>query len=109
MRQFTTPTLPLSAEGIDISEADYIWVTFSDKNRNQVVTKNREDFDEIEYDGANTNISITLTQEETGSFIVNSKVDVEINWMIGEKRYATEIKTISVKENLLNQVMPTEG
>ncbi len=106
MRQYTTPTLPLMAEGVDITGADHIWVTFSDKSRNQTITKDRSDFNEIVYDGTDTNISVTLTQEETGSFIVNAKVDVEINWMRGNKRYATEIKTVNVKENLLKKVMP---
>ncbi len=109
MRQYTTPTLPLSAEGVDITGADNIWVTFSDKPHNMVVTKSQEDFDEIEFDGDDTNISVTLTQEETGSFLANSKVDVEINWMIGGMRYATEIRTINVKENLLKRVLPRGG
>lgn len=108
MRQFTTPTLPLMTEGVDITGADYIWVTFSDKTRNQVVTKDQSDLMNLEFDGENTIFDVRLTQEETGSFIVNAKVDVEVNWMIGSQRLATEIKTLNVKENLLKQVMPEE-
>lgn len=108
MRQYTTPTLPLMTEGVDITGADYIWVTFSDKNRNQVVTKEQSDLMNLAFDGENTIFDVRLTQEETGSFIVNAKVDVEVNWMVGNERLATEIKTLSVKENLLKQVMPKE-
>lgn len=105
MRQFTTPTLPLEAEGVDITGADYVWVTFASKSRNHIITKDKESLI-LEYNGKDTLITVELTQQETGSFLINERVDIEINWMNGTKRGATEIKTINVKENLLNKVMP---
>ena len=108
MRRFTTPTLPLTAEGLDLTEMDYVWVSISDKEHGLELLKGQEDFDEMIFDGEDTLVYVTLTQEETGAFIANTKADVQINFMKDKIRDATEIKTICVKENLLKRVMPEE-
>ena len=108
MRRFTTPTLPLTAEGLDLTSMDYVWVSISDKEHGIELVKGQEDFSDMIFDGEDTFIYVTLTQEETGAFIANTKAEVEINFMKDKMRDATEIKTICVKDNLLKRVMPGE-
>lgn len=102
MRQYTTPTLPLTVEGVDLTDCDYVWVTLSDK-AGAVVTKENP---EMTLDGEDTEIEITLTQAETGQFAANQRVDVEVNWMKSGVRGATEIAQIMVEENLLKEILP---
>lgn len=105
MRQYTTPTLTLVVKGQNITDADHVWVTFADKTRSKVLTSDNLEMTLME-DG--TQISVELSQEQTSLFTANSKVDIQANWMTGDKRAATNIKTISVTENLLKEILQNE-
>ena len=100
----TTPTYIFTLpEDIDLSSADSVYVTFSKKNYETILTK--ED-NELEIDG-NT-VSVFLEQEETLSF-PRGDILVQINWLYTEghttKRACSEIITIPAKRNLIDEVI----
>lgn len=103
MRQYTTPTYELTVKGIDISGADDVWVTFADTPRAIVITK---DSPTVAASGSDTKVTVTLTQAETAKFIEGTISGVQVNWMDGGSRYATDIAPIDVKENLLKEILP---
>ena len=102
MRQFTTVTVPLKAKGIDLTSADSVYVTFTDSVRDIVITKSSPT---LEVSGSDTNVTVTLSQTETGKFMANARVDIEINWMKNGLRGATEIGSVTALENLLKEVI----
>lgn len=102
MRQYTTPTISLLVKGVDLTAADDVYVTFSDRTRAIVLTI---DTPTVAASGDDTQVTVTLTQEQTATFIANSLCDVEVNWMDGSTRMATEIAPLNVKENLLKEVL----
>lgn len=64
MYQGTTPTIPLTFKGIDLSSAK-IFLTIEDERKKRSVTfTSGEDFT-VEFDGENTVGTIRLTQEQT--------------------------------------------
>lgn len=93
-----TPTFALTFDGVDLTEADEVYVTFSDGR--QALTKSGEAIDV----SANR-ILVTLTQEETLSF-PTGKVDIQVNWIVGSVRYASDIAQCSVHRQLLSRVLP---
>jgi hypothetical protein len=53
-----------------------------------------------------TELSVTLTQEETGRLLADCHVSVQVNWIWSNgAREATNIKKIIVTENLLSEVI----
>lgn len=110
MINFTTPTINLTVEGADISSMD-VYVTL--QQGAYELTKSGDDLTiQTETIGqvTNTNISFTLSQEESASFKPKYSVAVQVNW-INENgiRSATEIKTIRVTPNLLDEVIAYES
>lgn len=100
MRRYTTPTIGLCIEGIDITDAD-IYVTFESKD-NTVTVKNPD----AAYENGNTIIECPLTQEQTASFGLTNQVVVQVNWVYSNgKRNATEIKAVSISDNLIEKVV----
>lgn len=102
MREFTTPTIPLKVKGVDLTSADSVYVTFTDSVRSIVITKSSPT---LEVSGSDTNVTVTLSQEETGKFGPKSRVDIEVNWMKNGLRGATEIGSVTCFENLLKEVI----
>lgn len=106
MINYTTPAITLIVEGVDISDND---VYVSLKQGCQEMTKKGTDLDispQTVGQVTNTQISFTLTQEESASFDYNRNVMVQVNWISSAGvRDATEIKTISVMKNLLDEVI----
>ena len=102
MRQYTTPTLTLTVEGVDLTAADDVYVTISDRDRDVTVTN---DSPTVTTDGTDSTVEITLTQEETAMFPANERSGIEVNWMKNGARFATEIAYINVRENLLKVVL----
>lgn len=102
MRQFTTITVPLKAVGVDLTSVDDVYVTFTDPVRGIVITK---DSPTISASGSDTIVTVTLSQAETGQFLPNSRVDIEINWMDSGVRGATDIASVTCFENLLKEVI----
>lgn len=96
MRRYTTPTHTLTVEGVDLTGAK-VWVTYENATGRFSVT----DMD-VSLDGENTVIEVTLTEAQTSS-LSTGKAKVQVNWTINGKRCATEVKTIRVLENLLEE------
>lgn len=106
MINYTTPTITLTVEGVDISGQD-IYVTLEQGKIE--LTKSGEDLtvttdthDQV----TDTVIVFVLTQEESAAFRFNSAVSVQVNWISSQGvRAATEIKTVGVMRNLLDRVV----
>ena len=106
MINYTTPTISLVVEGADLSGND---VYVSLEQGTHELTKSGTSLNittETVQHVTNTNITLTLTQEESASFDYNKNVSVQVNWITsGGVRSATEIKTIGVMRNLLDEVI----
>ena len=106
MINYTTPTISLTVEGIDLS-ANQVYVTL--KQGAIELTKSGADLtvEAVTVQGVtDTDISFMLSQEESASFKFNASAAVQVNWISGSgHRGATEIKTISVLRNLLDEVI----
>lgn len=100
MIQYTTPKTVLTVSGIDLTNYT-VYVTFSQGN-NKLTIENPE----VTVDGENTVISVTLTQEQTGSFDYSLPCRVQVNWIDSDgTRNATMVKKTAVFENLLSEVI----
>lgn len=107
MIRYTTPTLPLYLEEVDLSENCDVYVTFYQASSSTEITKSMDDLTVLyDSDENKTTISVTLTQEETATLTAGGKALVQANWIFSNgTRGATEIKKISIKENLLEEVI----
>lgn len=96
MRRYTTPTHTLTIEGVDLTEAK-VWVTYEN-------VKGRFTVDDasVSCDDDVTTIEVTLTEKQTASLSAGS-AKVQVNWVLGDRRGATDIKTVKVLENLLEK------
>lgn len=104
MRIYTTPTISLKVKGVDITSATYAYATFY--NAGKVILTKEKGSMSMSVDGEDTIISINLTQDETRYFRPYSSASVQVNWMIGTKRAATEIVDFVVRDNLLKEIKP---
>lgn len=98
--QYTTPTfmLTFTQEGLDLTSAHNVYVTFS--SGAVVLTKSGEDLDIGE-----KTIGVYLTQGETGKFKTGD-VAIQANWTtLNGDRTASEMAKIRVDENLLKRVV----
>ena len=106
----TTPTYILKLKSkcetedpIDLSIADDIYVTFSNKQYQILLTKSGEDLT-VE----DNTVEVFLTQEETLS-IPRGEFYIQVNWTYDDsgikKRACSVIKEISSKRNLINEVI----
>lgn len=106
MINYTTPTISLTVEGVDISSDD-VYVTLEQGSHE--LTKSGTDLNittDTHDQTTDTNITFVLTQSESASFRFNSAVGVQVNWISSSGvRAATEIKQISVMRNLLDEVI----
>lgn len=104
MIRYTTPTLILEVEK-DLTDVD-VYVSLEQPRGKQ--------FDPIKIpssakelnDEGNTLLYLTFTQEMTGSLKVGSQLKIQINWInsLGV-REATDTRSISVTDNLLEEVI----
>lgn len=106
MRQYTTPTLSIKVKGVDLTAADSVWVTIANTARTVSITK---DEPTMTVSGSDTNVTISLTQDETRRFVPKAKVDIQVNWMTGSVRCATDIASVTAFENLLKEIIEPEG
>ena len=105
MINYTTPTISLVVEGVTL-EGD-IYVTL-EQGRIEL-TKTGEDLtvtntthDQV----TDTNISFMLSQTESAQFKFNMACNVQVNWITASGiRRATEIKSVPVMRNLLDEVI----
>ena len=105
MRQYTTPTLSIKVKGVDLTSAESVWVTIANTARNVIITK---DDSTLTVDNGDTICTVTLSQDETRRFPPKANVSIQVNWMTGNVRCATNIASVTVFENLLKEVLPSE-
>lgn len=96
----TTPTFTLTftEEGLDLTTASNVYVTFEQKDVN--FTKQGADLDIEE-----RTIDVFLSQEETLQFQIGM-VDVQVNWtMANGRRASSDVKQVEISKQLLRQVV----
>lgn len=101
MREYTTPTMTFKIPGVTLSEAT-IHVTFSDVGENKILDVAPTSIEDTD-DGAI--ITVQLSQQQTGMFVSKAYTLVQVNWIIGAERCATNIIKMKVKTNLLKEVL----
>lgn len=106
MINYTTPTITLTVEGVDISAND-IYVSL-EQGRIELTKSGSDLIVTTDTHGqvTDTVITFTLTQEESATFNFGKSVSVQVNYISAQGvRDATEIKTIGVMRNLLDEVI----
>ena len=95
----TTPTLTLTftEQGLDLTAADQIYVTFEYKG--QKLTKST-----TELTVGEKTISVYFSQAETLAF-PEGYVDIQANWLMNGDRFASEIVRYPFSRQLLNEVL----
>lgn len=103
MRRYTTPTLPMTVP-VDLTGAN-VYVTIKQGQRK--LQKTGSDVVSVyDSESGKTELSVSLTQEETGQFLAEKKAFVQVNWIFSDgTRDATNIKQIDVSENLITEVI----
>ena len=106
MINYTTPTISLIVDGVDLSGMD---VYASLEQGSKELTKTGDELiiePIVGEETTDTKITFTLTQEESASFDFGKRVSVQVNWVSSSNvRDATEVKTIPVMRNLLDKVI----
>lgn len=98
--RYTTPvfTLTFSEQGLDLTQATGVYVTF--KQGDKAITKSGNDLDVAE-----KTISVYFSQEESAEFYVGD-VNIQANWVTGDgNRAASEVVKYQFTEQLLRQVI----
>lgn len=107
MINYTTPTITLTVEGVDLTGQD-VYVSLEQKPAE--LTKTGSDLTittETHEQVTDTVIELTLTQEESAMFKPNNQVWLQVNWISQTgRRAATEIKSFPALVNLLDEVLP---
>lgn len=94
MIRYTTPTHEHKVKGIDLSGCD-VWVSYQQGQANLNCRA------EVEYDGEDSLVTVSMTQAETARFR-EGVVSVQINWLYPNgRRDATTRKDMEVLDNLL--------
>lgn len=104
MIQYTTPTVPLTIVGADITGADRIVVSFR-QAMGRSTNSHQVDVDmtgEVTLVGSDTYMEVPLTQEQTGGF-VPGRVQVQVNWWADGHRAATDIVAVPSLANLFDR------
>lgn len=104
---YTTPTIPLVVEGIDLTQNLDVYVTLEQgryelTKQGNDLTITAETHDQV----TDTSIAFRLTQDESSKFNFKGAVRIQVNWINQSGiRDATEIETVDVMENLLDKVI----
>ena len=103
MKRFTTPSILMTVP-VDLTGAD-IYVTIKQGQRK--LQKTGADVISVyDSESGKTELSVSLSQEETGAFLAEKKAYVQVNWIfLDGTRDATNIKQIDVSENLIAEVI----
>ena len=103
MRRYTTPTLTMTVP-VDLTGAE-IRVTIKQGAR-KIVKTGTDVIAVYDSESEKTELSVSLSQEETGTFLAGKKAEVQVNWIFENgARDATNIKPIDVSENLIAEVI----
>lgn len=106
MNRYTTPTLTLTIEGINLTGMD-VYVTFAQGR--VVLTKTLDDGVALAINSGNSVLSVYLDQRETAT-LGTGNARVQVNWINASgTRVATRIKEVSVRQNLLEEVLTYGG
>lgn len=106
MINYTTPTIRLIVEGKDITAND-IRVTL-EQGKTELTKKGTDLTVQAVTHGQVTDSEITfvLSQTESGAFDFNRSVSIQVNWITSDGvREATNIQTLPVMRNLLDEVI----
>lgn len=102
MIQYTTPTLHLVVEDVDITEQE-VYVTIR-QGRHETTISDVE----LTLEEEDTHIRVPMTQEQTGN-MRRGDAEVQVNWLDqAGHRSATTIGKIAIAENLLARVVEHE-
>lgn len=106
MINYTTPTISLTVEGVDLSGMD-VYVSLEQGQKELTKTGGSLIIEPIIGTGTtDTSIVFALTQEESASFDFGKSVSVQVNFINASGvRDATEIKAVPVMRNLLDEVI----
>lgn len=100
MTTFTDVDITIHLKGIDnIGQAEDLHVTFR-----QGTTEVDVSGDRVSVLGPQ-DISLSLSQRETGRFVPDAAVKVQLNFFLVGKRRASRKKTIDVADNLLRRIL----
>lgn len=99
--KYTSPPNILLVKGVNIVTAD-IYVSIKQGSRE--ITLHGESLD-VSAVGEDTQIIFYLTQEQTALFNLRGYAKIQVNWLLSGHRYATEIKNVTVYDNLLAEVV----
>ena len=106
MINYTTPSISLVVESVDLTGND-VYVTLEQGSHE--LTKTGSDLiitTDTHGQQTDTEIVFTLSQTESAAFNFGKSVSVQVNWINASGvRDATEIKTIGVMRNLLDEVI----
>lgn len=96
--QYTTPTFTMTFtdQGVNLLEADSVYVTF--RSKLSTLTKTGEDLILAE-----KSVGVHLTQSETAKF--TGSVEIQVNWTVGTERIASNIATYNISDQLLKKVI----
>lgn len=99
MIQFTTPAVTLTLKGVTFDGTERVWVSIRQKESEIDITDAT-----VDTSGEHPVITFTLTQEQTAGLALGSAL-IQVNWMTsGDERGATDIATVNVTRNLLDEV-----
>lgn len=105
MINYTTASIAFVVSGVDLTDK-HVWVTLSDMNGKRKITYENP---QMSFDDPDTDIVIVMSQEESGSFKPGSRLKVQVNYMTPDgMRKATSKDSITVEENLIDQVLSYE-
>ena len=104
MTRYTTPTLSLTLPNtVDLTAASNVYVTFANASGIVVYTKTGNDLVVTAHQ-----VDVFLNQEETAQF-QQGTIRIQLNWTYQQggvaKRACSEIATVNVGQNLLNEVV----
>lgn len=101
MRRYTTPTVELAVQGIDLTGCE-VWVTLEQRG-DEITT--RVGADDMAHDDEGTTITVGYTQEQTAS-LDEGRARLQVNWLDADgRRNATGIATVEVAGNLLGRTV----
>ena len=104
MIRYTTPTFTLTLpDTVDLTEATNVYAAFAMPGKGDVLRKTGTDLDVTAHQ-----VDVFLSQEETALFRPGT-VLIQLNWTYQDggiaKRAGSEIATINVTPNLINEVL----
>lgn len=110
MINYTTPTIVLTVEGVDLTSMD-VYATLEQGNHELTKSGDALIITTVTEDAqTDTTISMTLSQTESASFDFGKSALVQVNWISAQGvRCATEIGKIGVMRNLLDEVVNYGG